>query len=360
MRPRRGWCDCVCGRRKSVKSQATVKDVAARAGVAVSTVHRALHGSGYVSPEARQRVLEAAAALNYRPNALAQSLRRQRSEMIGHIVHSIYPNPFFACVAAGVEERARAVNLATVTCNTHGSSDVERDYVDLLLRQRVSGIIFTCPLSEANVRHVQEEGVPVCVVERPRQLQEVDAVLADNRCGAREAVAYLLQLGHRAIAFIGGRPQDIVEVERFAGYCEALEQHGVLRRTELIRFPGLRREQGYNAMVELLALPEPPTAVFAASDMAALGALQALWERRLRVPDDLSLVGFDDTLAAAASPPLTTVVLPMWEMGAAAVDLLVQRASGRAATRAARRIVLPTRLIIRASCGPAPARAGVG
>lgn len=331
--------------------RATVRDVAARAGVSLTTVHRALHGKGYVHAETRRRVLEAAAAVQYRTNAIAQSLRRQRTGVIGHLVHTIYPNPFFACVAGGVEAQGRAGGLATVTCNTHGSAQAELDYVELLLRQRVDGIIFTCPLREDSVRRVQESGVPVCVVERPKRLQDVDVVLADNRAGAYAAVRYLLRLGHQAVAYIGGPPQDIVEAERLQGYRQALAEGGRACCDERVRLLGVQQQHGHAGMADLLRLSPRPTAAFVASDMAAMGALQALGEHGLRVPGDLSLVGFDDTTAALASPPLTTVALPMREMGAAAVDLLARRAA-EGPSLPPQRVVLRSELVVRASCQP--------
>jgi LacI family transcriptional regulator len=334
--------------------RATVHDVAARAGVSLTTVHRALNGNGYVNKATLQRVLDAANAVNYRPNAVAQSLRRRRTGMLGHLVHTIYPNPFFACVARGVEDRARDLGFATVTCNTHGSAEAEADYVELLLRQRSDGIIFTSPRSLDNVRHVQQNGVPVCVIERPKDLQNVDVVLADNRTGAHAAVRHLLDLGHRRIAYIGGPPKDIVEIERFEGYCQALAAAGVERDDALIHFPGVQSADGYRAMAQVLQSPKRPTAAFVASDLPAMGALQALGKRGLKSPNDMALVGFDDTLGAVASPPLTTVALPMWEMGAAAVDLVIRRAGGEADSPA-QRIVLGTRLVLRESTGAAPA-----
>jgi LacI family transcriptional regulator len=328
--------------------RATVHDVAARAGVSLTTVHRALNGNGYVRKATLQKVLEAANAVNYRPNAVAQNLRRQRTGMLGHLVHTIYPNPFFACVARGVEDRARALGFATVTCNTHGSAEAEADYVDLLLRQRSDGIIFTSPIDPENVRHVQRNGVPVCVIERPKDLQNVDVVLADNRTGADAAVRHLLALGHRRIAYIGGPLADTVEIERFDGYCQALAALGVAREEALIYFSGVQSADGYRAMLQVLQLPRRPTAAFVASDMGAMGALQALAQHNLKAPNDMALVGFDDTLGAVASPPLTTVALPMWEMGAAAVDLIIRRA-GADADSPAQRVVLDTRLVLRDS-----------
>lgn len=329
--------------------EATVRDVAARAGVSLTTVHRALHGTGYVHPETRRKVLEAAAAVQYRTNAIAQSLRRRRTGVIGHVVHTIYPNPFFASIASAVEAHGRARGLATITCTTHGSAQAEGEYVELLLRQRVDGVIFTCPLSGDSVHRVRERGVPVCVVERPKHLQDVDVVLADNQVGAAAAVDHLLALGHRAIAYIGGPPRDIVEAERLQGYQQALTVGGVAWSEVWVRLLGPLPRHGYDGMAALLHLDQRPTAVLVASDMAAMGALQALGECRLRVPDDLSLIGFDDTLAALASPPLTTVALPMDDMGAAAVDLIVRRVA-EGSSVPPQRVVLPTHLVVRSSC----------
>lgn len=219
-----------------------------------------------------------------------------------------------------------------------------------VLRQRVDGIIFTCLLSEDSVRRVQESGVPVCVVERSKRLQDVDVVLVDNQAGAYAAVQYLLTIGHQAIAYIGGQPQDIVESECLEGYRRALAVAGLACRDEHIRLLGVQ-QHGYDGLAALLHLDRRPTAAFVASDLAAMGALQALGERRLRVPDDLSLVGFDDTIAVLARPPLTTVALPIREMGAAAVDLLARRAA-EGPGLPPQRVVLNSELVVRASCQP--------
>ncbi len=331
--------------------KATIKDIAARAAVSLTTVHRALQGDRYVRAQTRQKVLAAAAALDYRPNAMAQGLRRNHSRVIGHIVHMLYPNPFFACVASGVEERARTLGFATLACNTHSSVQLERESIEVLLQQRVEAIVMTTPLREDNVQRVLDSGTAICVVEQPQQRSEVDTVLVDNRGGARDAVRALLELGHRAIAYVGARPGGVGAQERFDGYRDALRERGLEPQLEWTRFTGLRREDGYQAMNELLALPTMPAAALFAGDLPALGALQALWDQRRRVPDDLSIISIDDTLAAAASPPLTAMAIPMWEMGATAVDLVVRRA-GSNAPLPAQQVVLPMRLVVRASCRP--------
>lgn len=176
-------------------------------------------------------------------------------------------------------------------------------------------------------------------------------MLADNQAGAYAAVQYLLHLGHQAIAYIGGQPLDIVETERLQGYRQALAAAGLGCRDEQIRLLGLQQRHGYDGIVDLLRLSRRPTAAFVASDLAAMGALQAIGEHGLRVPADLSLVGFDDTTAVLASSLLTTVALPMREMGAAAVDLLARRAA-EGPSLPPQRVVLSTELVVRASCQP--------
>jgi DNA-binding LacI/PurR family transcriptional regulator len=331
------------------RQTSTVKDVAERAQVSLTTVHRVFNSSLDVRVDTRRRVIEAADALSYRPNAIAQSLRRKRSGIIGHIVHTIYPNPFFACVAGGVEERARACGLATVTCNTHASVQAETDYVELLLRQRAEAIIFTTPLSEDNVRRARDNGSVTCVIERPKQLTNVDIVLGDNYGGARDAVRYLLELGHRAIAFVGQQSNEAADLGRLEGYRRALGDDNLQPRPEWIRLPGLGLRDGHRAMSDLLELDDRPTAILFAGDLPAIGALQALWEHRYRVPDDVSIISIDDTLAASASPPLTAMAIPMWEMGATAVDLVVRRMRDQP-EGPVDRVVLPMRLVVRTSC----------
>jgi LacI family transcriptional regulator len=255
----------------------------------------------------------------------------------------------------GVENAAAALGLTTVTCNTHGSPQSEMEYVEVLLRQRADGIVFTAPLAEESVRRVRESGVPVCIVERPKGIRDVDVVLVDNQAGARDATEHLIAQGHRAIAYIGDECTDIVEGQRLAGYREAIERAGLEPRDDLIRLGDGELEHGRRAMGELLRLARRPTAAFGAGDLYAIGALQALWEAGFRVPDDMSVVGFDDTLAAVAIPPLTTVVLPMREMGNAAVALLHRRLTTNSEPDA-EAVVLATRLVVRQSTAPCPSQ----
>lgn len=347
----------------------TLKDVARRAGVSTATVARVLHANGYVAAETRGLVATALAETGYQINAVAQGLRRQRTSTIGHLLHSIIPNPFFAGIASGVDQEARRHGSGVLIFTTHGDPERERLGVETLLRQRVDAIVFTTPVDEANVRLALAAGLPVVQVER-MTAAVTPAVVVDNVGGSRAAVEHLIGLGHRRIAFIGADPrlvraqpgsprQPDVEQERLAGYWAALHDHGLPGDEALI---GLGRYEvgptdgapndGYTCMRRFLDRGDPPTSVFATSDLLAAGALQALYERSLRVPDDVSVVGHDDTYAPYFAPPLTAVVQPLVEIGEAAAGLIF-RGLDRPAEASDEPIVrLSTRLIVRASTGP--------
>jgi DNA-binding LacI/PurR family transcriptional regulator len=324
----------------STRSPATIKSVAARAGVSTATVSRVLHNNGYVAPKTRKRVEGVLRDSGYRLDAVAQALRRQRTITLGLILHGILPNPFFAEVAMGVEQAAVEHGFNVLMFNTDGDPKREREGVESLLGRRVDGVIFTTALRAENVELVLDAGVPAVEAER-RLCERAPAVVIDNYAGAREAMAHLLDLGHERIGYIGeadtfqepdGRVLDRVRRERFAGYREALEEAGIhVSEAHLIRgqYPlepggwgGVGTGRDY--MQALLEQAPTITAVLAASDLLAAGALQTLYERSIRVPTQISIVGFDDTFASRLAPPLTTVRQPMFEMGLRAGHLAIR------------------------------------
>jgi LacI family transcriptional regulator len=347
-----------------------LKDVAARAGVSTATVARVIHDNGYASAEARERVFAAIRESGYRLNTVAQGLRRQRTVTLGHILNGILPNPFFAEVAIGVEHAAAEAGYNVLIFNARDDADRERSGVETLLARRVDGIIFTTALRAENVRMALEAGVPCVEVEKPL-CDEADAVVVDNYAGAYAAVEHLLGLGHREIGYIGepvgprpGAPDDRVDrvvKERFEAYQDALASAGLPVNESQVVLGDYSHDPGWSDLrtgaeyaERLLGQAPELTAVFAASDVLAAGALQAFYARRLRVPDQMSLVGFDDTFAKHLAPPLTTVRQPMFEMGARAADLVVRAASEGRPERPARE-TCAAQLIVRGSTGPAPA-----
>ena len=347
----------------SMTRNPTLKDVAKLSGVSTATVARVLHNNGYVATKTRERVEAALVETGYQLNVVAQGLRKQRSFTIGHSLHAITQNPFFARVALGVEERVLQEGYGVFIFNAQGDAARERLGVEMFIRRRVDAVIFTTAKSEGNVNLVVEAGIPVVQVERLTPIL-TSSVRIDNYVGAREAMQHLLDLGHWRIGFIGGDPElypyasprkQTVEEERLTAYRDALTQAGIEVPEELVHLgryfsleDGGQNGEGYRHMRRLLDLRERPSAVFATCDLLAAGALQAIYEVGLRVPKDISVVGFDDTLATNLSPALTTVAVPMRDVGRAAGEAALEAAAGGGA----RTVTLATTLRVRHSTGP--------
>jgi LacI family transcriptional regulator len=330
----------------------------------VATVSRVLKSRGYVAEETRARVAAVLRETSYRPNAMASGLRAQRSFSIGLIVPAITSNPFFVNVAHAVEEEALKHGYKTIIFNHNGSEVLERQGIERLLERRMDALLVCNATSGANVELALAAGVAVVQIERETSAR-TSAVVADNELGAREAMIHLIGLGHRRIAFIGGDPSLLpyhgpqplsVEQQRLMAYREALAGAGIAERLDYIRLghyydisDGSGR-YGREHMEALLGLDEPPTAVFATCDVLAAGALQALHSARIRVPDQMSLIGFDDTLAINLTPALTSVAQPMREMGAEAFHLAMAAIVG---DKAPRTLTMPTWVIYRGSTAAA-------
>jgi LacI family transcriptional regulator len=353
----------------SRQSRPTLKDVAERAGVSTATVARVLHGNGYVAEETRKVVEAVVQETGYQINAVAQGLRKQRTFTLGHILQSIAPNPFFAGVALGVEKEANRHGCGVVLYTTQGDAERERKGVETLIRRRVDAIIFTKIAHEANVELAARSGIPVVQVERVTSVP-TDSVTADNYPGAFEATRHLIELGHEKIAFLGVAPSSLVERdaggrgafvsdrcsvegERLSGYLDALDDADLQVRRELMDLSGTyyALDWARTTMDHMLALPADrrPTAVFATCDMLAAGVLQGIHARGMRVPDDISVVGFDDTYATYLTPPLSTARQPMFEMGQAAARLAIEALQTDLEHRPPRSERLSTHLVIRES-----------
>ncbi|HXE45643.1 MAG TPA: LacI family DNA-binding transcriptional regulator [Conexibacter sp.] len=340
----------------------TLRDVAARAGVSTSTVARVVHSNGYVAEDTRARVEAAMAEGGFRLNAVASGLKRRRTTTIGTLLHETLPNPFFAEVALGIEQGANEHGYNVLLYNARGSRERERAGVEAFLSQQVDAIVFATPVDGSNVALAHRAGAVVVEVEKPL-FGRGGSVLVDNYVGAAAAMRHLLELGHEHIGFIGepsqeapvdGRPVDRVVNERFAGYRDALVEHGPGYDPSLVVAGDYPVDAGWSTlrtgrsyMSALLEQHPAVTAVFAGSDLLAAGALQALYERRIRVPEEMSVIGFDDTFAQHLAPTLTTVRQPMFEMGVEAAGLAMRLAS--AARRRKREIWLQTELVLRDS-----------
>jgi len=335
----------------------TSGDVAKLAGVSRATVSYVVNnGPRPVSPETKKRVLDAIQQLGYQPNAVARNLRLQRTSTLGLIVPDTH-NPYFSEVERGVERVAFENGYTVFLCHSGYNLDHELQYVNLLHSQRVAGVIWIPGTADSTPYHkLKEYGIRTIVIDRLVPDENVPVLMGDNFHGGFVATKHLIDLGHRRIGYIR-RPVDLSHSRgRFEGYQAALSEHGIPLANELVAKGGFVLEDGYRAIRELLALPEPPTAVFAYNDMMAIGALRALHEAGLRVPEDFSLVGFDDIAQASFTcPSLTTVDLPKYEMGQRGADLLITLIEKRKTTSKPLK-PLEVKLIIRESTGPVPQR----
>lgn len=325
---------------------ATIREVAESAGVSYATVSHVINNTRLVSQETRERVLAAMAALNYRPNALARSLRQGKTNTIGLVLPDS-ANPFFAEISRSIEDEAFKRGYSVFLCNTELDPQRELFYVDVLSKNQVDGIIFVAAGDQADsLDFLRGEGMPVVMIDRDLPNVEVDAVLTDHQLGGFLATRHLLELGHKRIACIAGPSSITPSAERITGYRKALEQAGLSANEDLIMRGDYHAQSGMEITHSILTMDPRPTAIFALNDLMALGALRAAAEANCSVPRDLAVVGYDDLeLARFTSPPLTTIAQPKKEIGAQAVNLLAARISQR--SRPPSRLVLPPELIVR-------------
>jgi DNA-binding LacI/PurR family transcriptional regulator len=342
---------------------ATIKSVAHKAGVSTATVARVMHDNGYVAEETRQRVLEVVSETGYRINAVARSLKRNRSNIIGHLLQSMLPNPFFVKVARGVEAYTESQGYTTLTYNVQGDPAAERRGLETFLSWRVDAIIFSTPRDVKNVEFALKANIPVIQVERPRSPKS-DRITVDNYSGALAAMNHLLELGHKRIAYIGQKPglvdnklADYVDIERFGAYQDSLKPRKLFDETLVALGKSYTlgdtsaQGDGYHAMRRWLDEGQHITAVFASSDILAAGVLQAVHEHGLSVPRDISVIGYDDTFAPFLTPLLTTVRLPAHELGETAARLAIERIHAKE-VRKPKDYKLKSELIVRKSTGP--------
>jgi LacI family transcriptional regulator len=326
----------------------TIREVAEIAGVSYATVSHVINNTRVVSPETRQRVVDAMAELNYRPNALARSLRQGKTNTLGLVLPDS-ANPFFAEISRSIEDEAFNKGYSVFLCNTELDTQRELFYVDVLSKKQVDGIIFVAAGDQTDsLDFLAREGMPVVMIDRNIPNVEVDAVLPDHQLGGFLATQHLIQLGHTRIACIAGPSSITPSAERITGYRNALEQADIPYDEKLVVRGDYHSQSGMDITHAILQMEPRPTAIFALNDLMALGALRAAAEAGCSVPKDLAVVGYDDLeLSQFTNPPLTTIAQPKKEIGLQAVSLLVERISQK--SRPPRRLVLPPELIVRRS-----------
>lgn len=335
---------------------ATIKDIAALAGVSRATASRALGGYGYVSEEARKKVLVAAEKLRYKPHALAKSMVTGRTGTIALLVADI-ENPFFAKVARGVSDAITPDGYNLIVCSTNENLREEKLAIDGLCQKKVDGLILA-PVSYVDATHLKElvdQHIPVVLVDRLVTGVEADIVAVTNMEGSYEAVRHLVQSGHERIGFLGDSVSTTAE--RLDGYRKALGDAGLAVRDEYVMLGEYSIESGYREAVSLLSGTNRPTAVFAASNFMTIGLLTAVKDMGISVPGELAVVGFDDMdWFQLTTPTITAVAQPVYELGRVAAQRLIRRIAGDATRPEITR--LPTRLMIRESSGSVIRRIG--
>ncbi len=316
--------------------------------MSVATVSRTLNEAERVSPGVRERVVAAAESLSYRPNAVARSLRAQNTRTFGLVIPNI-GNPFFTQVARTIEDAARERGYSLVFGNTDESPEKEAEYLDVLLEKQVDGLIVSpARAASPQLEEIVRDGVPVVFLDRFVRGIGVPVVRADGRRAVNELVEHLADFGHEKLAIISGPAETVPGRERFDAFRDGAEKRNVPVSEDCVKVGNFRRESGFKAMQDLLDLDEPPTAVFAANNLMALGALQVLKRAGMRIPEDISFASFDDvSWFELVEPSVTAIAQPVKELGAAAAEMLPVLVEGEEAES----VILEAELVVRGSCG---------
>jgi LacI family transcriptional regulator len=332
----------------------TIGDVAERAGVSKMTVSRVINKSGYISQETRERVEQAIAELGYVPNALARSLRFKKTQTIALVITDI-TNPFFTTLARGVEDAASEQGFSVMFCNTDESRDEETRYLSVLAQKQVDGVLLVPAKSAPEAgQFLSERQIPFVVLDRRVPGVRVDMVRGNSFQGAYDLTQHLIALGHHDIAMLSGPQAVTTASDRILGFRQAMQDADLPVDERRIFYTSFTPQGGYRMAQQALEQSPRPTALFAANNFIAFGALRALREQSMRVPDDVSVVTFDDLPEAINFDPfLTAAAQPAYAMGQRATQLLFERLAGNGPTEP-QEIILPTQLVIRGSSGRAP------
>lgn len=330
---------------------ATIKDVAREAGVSVATVSRTFSGTQYVRPEVRERVVAAAEALRYRPNALARSLRVESTRTLGLVIPNV-GNPFFTTMARAVEDAAREMGYSLMIGNTDEDPGKESEYLNVLMEKRVDGLIVSPARTISGpLEEIALSGVPLVFLDRYVEGIDAPVVRADGRKAVDSLVEHLVDLGHERFAIISGPPETVPGRERLDAFVRGARERGVPVAEECVEIGDFRRGSGLRAMRRLLELDDPPTAVFAANNLMGLGALQTLRRAGIEIPGEISFASFDDvSWFELTTPPVTAIAQPTGELGAAAARMLPALMEGGERPES---VILEAELVVRGSCGRA-------
>lgn len=327
----------------------TIKDIAKKAGVSIATVSHVINKTRYVSDELKNKVYNVMEEADYHPNVMAGSLRRKKTKTIGLIVPD-NANPLYAELAKAIENILFSYDFSLMLCNSEHDLEKELKYIRVLRAKRVDGVIVIPAGSKADhINKLAESGLPIVTLDRPVSHLLADTVLIDHFQGAFDATEYLIRLGHERIAYID-KPFDLPhKFARLKGYHKALKKHGIKIYDSLYTKGGVCFADGARAMKTLLKAKPMPTAVLAFDDVLAMGALRTIKDYGLRVPEDMSIIGFDDMpLCSYTIPRLTTIYYPKDKMAEMACKFLLKRIGGTGSEER-NKVILAPRLVLRES-----------
>jgi LacI family transcriptional regulator len=334
------------------KEKSTIHDIARKLNITASTVSRALNDHPRISAETKKAVLRAAEKLNYQPNNLAAALRNGRSNIIGIIVPTA-DRTFFSSVVRGIEEIANASQYHVMICQTYDSYEKEVEIVETLLSARVDGVIVSHAKETSNFDHflkIKQRGIPLILFDRSNEALEASQVVVDDFRGAYMATEHLIQQGCKRIAHFTNTRKISIYQERLRGYRDALLNNGLPFDESLVVASNLQLEDGRASMMQLMKLKKLPDAVFSASALGIMGALQILKENGIRVPDQIALVGFtNEPFTSFTDPTLTAIDQHSVAMGNAAAEIFLEEVASTKVTPIPRKVVLTPELIVRGS-----------
>lgn len=330
-----------------------IKEVAKKAGVSVATVSRVLNHPESVAPDTKQRILDVIQESEYTPNWFARGLNFNKTDTIGLLIPNIL-NPSYMEIAKGVEDVSHQKNYNTLLCNGENAVEKERKYVDVLVKRRVDGIVLVSSLLERDdVENITKQGIPVVLIGENRgDVKDVPIVRIDCEGASYKAVRHLINIGYKDIAIIYGSTPEKENKRKVDGYRQALAEEGITEQEEYIQEASNTIEGGYIAAKRLIDLKFRPRAIFTSSDLLAFGAIDAMKDYGIRVPEDVAFVGFDNIrMSNLIEPKLTTVEKPMHKMGVVGARLLFDIIDTKGEEITNREILLQSKLKIRKSCG---------
>jgi LacI family transcriptional regulator len=330
----------------------TIKDVARKAEVSVTTVSRVLNNKPDVSEDTKAKIEKIMDELGYKPNGIARGLVLNKTYSIGLIIPDI-SNPYFPEVAKGVENKAKEKGYSVIFCDTSNDKDEEKNAIELLKSKRVDGIILSLSINNIKeLKKLENEQFPVVQIDRKVPGSNYPTVTIDNINSGFKATKYLIQLGHTKIAHLTGDLDTKTGQDRLVGYKQALKEFNLFEKEDWILEGDYSKESGFKLMKSLLEQKTRPTAVFAANDLMAIGAYETIFNYELEIPDDISLIGHDDIgVASTVRPGLTTMAQPKYELGQKAAKILIEEIENENEINKGDNKLLESKLIIRESTG---------